>query len=171
MLSRIAATQGDEAGRELDPRPCRLERRAASFEAIDGILEQRPSALVVAAGGRKHALRHVGAGADRLRAGQPLDLAQRVERRGRFLELTARDARADQQLESRSAVQLRCAGTWRSTRSSELGRPKRLAPVERQAGAAELRRPGGTDAVEDRHGLARPSLPPPQLGEPDQRAA
>ena len=62
--------------------------RTAPLEAIDGVLHQRPSTVVVASRGIQHALGQIGGGPQRLRTDQLLNLTQ-----GRDAELTilARD--------------------------------------------------------------------------------
>jgi hypothetical protein len=52
----------------------------------------------------------------------------------------------------------------------KLDGPERFAPVERQAGATDLRRLIGVQPVEQLRSLLGPALPPPELGEYEARA-
>jgi hypothetical protein len=168
---RIGTALGEEAGGELDPRPRGLEGRAASVETVDGVLQQRASASVVAAGGREHALGLVGAGRERRRADEPLDFPQRLEARRRLLELPAGDPGVGEQLEDREAREPSLLRELAQHPLEQLDGPKGLAPVEREASPADLRRPEGADLVEEPGSLVRPPLSPPQLGQTEQGAA
>ena len=158
-LGQLGSTQGGEARGQLDPRLRGLERRAAPLEAIDGVLEQRPRPLVLAARGLEQSLGQLGGGAQRLGPDQPLDLAQGLERRARLLELAARDPGADQQLERRRAIEPALGGRLAQQPLDQLDRPARLALVERQAGSAELRRRRRPRPIEQQRRLLRPALP------------
>ena len=95
-----------------------------------------------------------GCGAD-----QPLDLAQLRERRARLVELAARDAGADEQLERGRAVEpAGAAGSLAQQPLDELDGPERVAPVERQPGAAELCR-RSTSPPRSRSAAASSGLP------------
>src|SRR5215207_7639743 len=115
-----------------------LERRADPLEAIDGVLEQRPRPLVLAARRREQSLGQLRGGAQRLGPDQPLDLPQGLQRRARLLELTLRYPGADQMLERRA----------------------RLARIERQPSPAELRRRRRPRLIEQQRRLLRAALPP-----------
>ena len=73
-LGRVGTAQREQGRGELDPRQRGFERPAAPFEAIHGILEQRPRAVVITAGGQEHPLGQVGMGPHRRGADEPLDL-------------------------------------------------------------------------------------------------
>ena len=84
-------------------------------------------------------------------------------------QLTTRDVGADQQLERGSAVQLALVGQLPQHPLAKLHRPTRLAPVQRQAGAAQLRRRRSARLVQQPQHLRRPALSPSQLGQRHQR--
>jgi hypothetical protein len=60
---------------------------------------------VVAAGGCGHALGEVGAGAQRLRADETLDLTQLREDGASLIDLATRDSGPNEQLEGGEAIQ------------------------------------------------------------------
>ena len=102
-----ARPRREQGSGELDPRPRRLEWRAAALEAIDRVLEQRPSPLVLAARRRRAAPRRDRRRPAAARCRQPLDLAQRLERRAGLIQLAARRARVEPASSSAgSAVEL-----------------------------------------------------------------
>jgi hypothetical protein len=141
-LCLVRATQRDEARGELDPRLRGLERRAALLEAVNRVLEEWTGPRVIAAGGREHAFGQVGSGPERSGSDQSFQLAQGVELRRGFLEIAARDPRAEEELDGRGPVELALLGHVAKQPFEELDRPERLASVERQAGAAQLGRRG-----------------------------
>jgi hypothetical protein len=65
---------------------------------------------VLAGRGQEAALGQVGPGAQRRRADHALELAQTLKGRGGLLELATRDARVDEQLERRGAIELDVLG-------------------------------------------------------------
>ena len=141
-----------------------------ALEAVDGILQQRPGPAVIAAGSHQHALCQVGGGLERHRPDQPLDVAQRPDSRGRLVELAACDPRTGEQLERGEAIQRTVRRRLAQQTLDELDSPERVASVECQPGAADLRRAEGTDLVEQERGLFRSPLAAPQLGEPEEWA-
>src|SRR5215207_661292 len=137
-----------------------LERRADPLEAIDGVLEQRPRPLVLAARRREQSLGQLRGGAQRLGPDQPLDLPQGLQRRARLLELTLRYPGADQMLERRGTVKLALGGRLAQQPLDQLDRPPRLARIERQPSPAELRRRRRPRLIEQQRRLLRAALPP-----------
>ena len=143
----------------------------AALEAIDRVLEQRASAIVIAAGAREHPLGQIGGCRQRRRADVPLHLAERLDRRARLLELALRGPGVDEQLERRRTIEAAVRGQLPQQPLEQLRRLQRLPAVERQAGTAEVGLRRGARLVEQPLGVRRPALPPPQLGEPHTRAA
>src|ERR687898_656585 len=129
-LGRIRATQRGQAGGERDPRQGRLERCAAPLEAIDGVLQQCPSTVVVASCGLQHALGQIDGGSQRRRIDQSLDLAQWRESRARLIKLAARDPGTDQQLEGGGAIQHAVRGHLAQQPLEQLDSPERIALIE-----------------------------------------
>ena len=138
-LGHLAATLRDQARRELEPRPRGLKRRAAALEAIDGVLEQRTSTLVVAPRAHEHPLGHIGTSTQRRRTDLALHLAERLDGRARLLELAPRRPGMDEQLERRRAIQATIRGQLPQQPLEQVHRLPRLPPVQRETGAAEVR--------------------------------
>jgi hypothetical protein len=126
---------------------------------------------VLAVCGGQRALGKVGNGPQRSRAHPSLDRPQLLERRVGQLELATRRPRPHEQLERRSASQAGVPPRLAEHALGELRRAAGLAQVERQPGAAQLGAAGGRRTLEQRLRLPRPSLPAPELGQPDQRAS
>ena len=165
----LAAAERDQARRQLEAGTRRLERRAAALVPVDGVLEERARAIVVASGRHEHALEQVGAGPQGQRAGDALDLPHRLEARRGLVEIPTRDLRPREHLERREPLQPSVLGQLTQEPLGELGSPRGIAAVEREAGAAELLGLEGAGPVEQRGGLCRPSLAPPQLRQPGER--
>ena len=169
-LSRIAAPERDQAGGELEPRLGRLERRAASLEAIDGVLEQRPRPLVVAARRGEHALRHVRGRAQR-RASRPAARSPaepRAPRRPR----PARRARSGRGRAARAQGRGRACG-GRALGAAAARPARRPGRVSRWSSARRARqswrRRGGARSVEQQR--APPSACPAAASAPRARRA
>jgi hypothetical protein len=126
---------------------------------------------VLARGGGEHAVRQIGLRAQRRGADQALDVAPGAESRGGLLELAARDQGRDEQLEDGEPLQGERLGQPAQQPLAELDRAAGPALVERQARPAELRPWRRASRVEQRLGLPRPALSPPQLGQGGDRRA
>ena len=99
----------------------------------------------------------------------PLDLPDRLEARRGPVEIPTRDLRPREHLERRDPLQPSVLGQLAQEPLGELGGPRGIAAVEREAGAAELLGGEGAGPVEQRRGLRRPSLASPQLRQPGER--
>ena len=163
--------QGDEHARELEPREGGFVGRAAFAEAVDSVLEQRAGAFVLALGSGQQRLRHVGAGAHRRSAHDPLEGAQLDERGGRLIEPVAGDRGVHEQLERWDAGKGGRVGQLAEHARAALRRQRGLAAAEREPGAAELLAHGGSGALEQFLGLGREPLAALQLGERGDRGA
>ena len=173
-LGGLAAAERGEAGRQREPGLGGLERRAVAREGVDGVLEQHASAVVVAAGGRQHALRDVGARTQRGGPDLALDLAQGRQRGGGAVEVAGGGARPHEQLQRRRSRQPAMLGHVAQEPLDQLGgllrgcrgrapsapgradrstspRPARTAAPRRWAG------PAGGAARRDRRAGRRPS--------------
>jgi hypothetical protein len=84
---------------------------------------------VFASRGLKHTLRLIGAGPQRRRTDQSLDLAQCRENRGRLIEFAARDPGADERLEGGGAIQHAVRGQLPQQPLEQLDSPERVAFV------------------------------------------
>lgn len=104
---------------------------------------------MVAACGREPSFGSFHECAQGCRADQPLDLLQPVERRVCLGELPASDSGLDEHLEDGSVLQFSVCRHFAELPLEELGCAKRLASVEREAGAAQLLRLGGAGSVEE----------------------
>ena len=136
------ATEGNERGGELDPRLRCLERPAASLEAIDRVLEQRPRPIVVAARRRHQPLDEVDGGpqgsACRRRVRSPA--GPPAPRRASSSSPRAVRARASSSSPAARSSS-RSAGTWRRQRSASsaarAASPRSSANRARQSCALE----------------------------------
>ena len=147
-----------------------LEWPAASLEAIDGILEQGPGPIVVAALRRHRPLDEVDGGSEGSGADATFDLPQGLERRAGLLQLAACRARLGEHLKPRAAIELAIRGHLAHAALGELGRSGGVPAVERHPRAAELRIRGRTGPVEQLSSLLPPALTAPQLRQAHQRS-
>jgi len=94
---------------------------------------------VPAGRGRDQSLGQVGRRAQGRGAHEPLDLAQRLQRRARLIELAARDPGADQHLQRGCPVQATVRRQLTKHPLYQLDRAECLPSIERQPRVAQLR--------------------------------